>query len=158
MNALIVSLFGLVPGTNMGIPAFILGITGLLFTAAGIRRTLAGSVRAHPLILHAEGQQPGLLILLLLTFGFELGFGVVLLVNVNDTSALANIGDILIVSLIIGIARAWELVGEWDTNILSSLTLLVRTPSTSGEPDAPGAAGPAATESLDQPRRDQEYE
>ena len=34
------------------------------------------------------------------------------------------IGDVLIASLLIGIARAWELVGNWDTGIVSSIALL----------------------------------
>jgi hypothetical protein len=34
-NAMAVSLFSLVPGTNPGYPAVVLGVIGLLFTAAG---------------------------------------------------------------------------------------------------------------------------
>jgi hypothetical protein len=37
---------------------------------------------------------------------------------------VGQIGDVLIASLLIGIARAWELVGEWDTGIVSSVALL----------------------------------
>ena len=40
INPLAVTLFGLVPGTNVGYPALALGASGLLFTAAGVRRTL----------------------------------------------------------------------------------------------------------------------
>ena len=84
-------------------------------------------------------QQPFLVTLLLLVFGFELAFGIVLIVNVHDTSALANIGNILIVSLLIGIARAWELVGDWNTGIWSSIMLLVRPVADGGEDAGPGA-------------------
>ena len=38
---------------------------------------------------------------------------------------MGQTGDVLIASLLIGIARAWELVGEWDTGIVSSIALLV---------------------------------
>src|SRR5689334_12905424 len=40
-NPLAVTLFGLVPGTNVGYPAMALGIIGLLFTSAGLRSILA---------------------------------------------------------------------------------------------------------------------
>jgi hypothetical protein len=120
INPLTVTLFSLVPGTNVGYPALVLGASGLLFTAAGIRRTLELPFRDI-----IGSQQPVLVILLLLVFGFELAFAVVLLVNVHDRSALANIGNILIVSLLIGIARAWEFVGDWDTGIWSSIGLIM---------------------------------
>jgi hypothetical protein len=127
INPLTVTLFGLVPGTNVGFPALVLGASGLLFTAAGIRRTL--ELPFHHVV---SSRQPFLVILLLLVFGFEFAFGLVLIVNVHDSSALTSMGDILIVSLLIGIARAWELVGEWNTTMWSSITLLLG-PAPSGE-------------------------
>jgi hypothetical protein len=136
INPLAVTLFGLVPGTNVGYPALVLGASGLLFTAAGVRRTLELPFRHI-----VSSQQPLLVTLLLLVFGFELAFGIVLIINVRSTSALGNIGNILIVSLLIGIARAWELVGDWNTGMLSSIILLLG-PTPSGEdPGAPGGGG-----------------
>ena len=87
--------------------------------------------------------------LLFLVFGFELAFGIVLLTDVHDTSALANIGYILIASLLIGIARAWELVGNWNTSILSSIILLVRPPPGSDDEAGPGVRDePVAEDSI----------
>ncbi len=40
-NALVVSLFGLVPGNNIGYPALIMGVIGVFFVGAGVRTTLA---------------------------------------------------------------------------------------------------------------------
>ena len=150
INPLTVTLFGLVPGTNVGVPALVLGAAGLLFTAAGIRRTLA-----LPFQHIVKSQQPFLVILLLFMFGFEVAFGIVLINNVHDASALANIGDILIVSLLIGIARAWELVGEWNTNIWSSITLLLGPAPTDEELGSPEDPGHLATEGLGQAPDDQ---
>jgi len=45
-NALAVSLFALVPGTNPGFPAVVLGVIGLVFTAAAIRSVLARTTTA----------------------------------------------------------------------------------------------------------------
>ena len=40
-NAMAVSLFSLVPGTSPGYPAVVLGVIGILFTAAGVRSILS---------------------------------------------------------------------------------------------------------------------
>jgi hypothetical protein len=138
-NALSVALFALVPGTNVGIPALVLGFIGLLFTAAGIRRTVEFWFRRR-----VGGQQSVLVLLLLLAFGFEVAFGLVLVINVSDNSALANIGDILIASLLIGIARAWELAGEWDTGIWASIALLLSPAPTAEEDAGPVPGGQSA--------------
>jgi hypothetical protein len=119
VNALAVSLFSLVPGTNAGIPALALAITGILFTAAGVRSTLQLSLRQN-----VGSGQPVLVVLLLLMFGFELYLGILLTLDIHRTWVVGEIGNVLIVSLLIGIARAWELVADWDTGILSSVILL----------------------------------
>jgi hypothetical protein len=139
INALSVTLFGLVPGTNVGIPALVLGVTGVLFAAAGIRQTFRAPSRRN-----FASEQPVLVTFLLLVFGFEMAYGIILINNINDRSALANIGNILIASLLVGIARAWELVGDWNTGIWSSIMLLVRPSADAadagpGAPDEPGA-------------------
>jgi hypothetical protein len=141
INTLTVTLFGLVPGTNVGYPALVLGITGLLFTAAGVRRTLELSVRR--LVLK---HLPFLVVALLAVFGFEFAFGVILLNNPHDSSALSSIGDILIASMLIGIARSWELVSEWNTGAWASLGVLLgphpvteeEGENVTGEQSAPG--------------------
>jgi hypothetical protein len=119
-NALAVSLFGLVPGTNVGYPAAILGVVGVFFTAAGVRTTLA-----HPALRHHRRPQLYLIVVLLLAFGFELAAGIVLLGTPHRVWALDTIGNVLVASLLIGIYRAWELVGDWNTGIVSSIAVLV---------------------------------
>jgi hypothetical protein len=120
INAFAVSLFGLVPGTNIGIPAAILGVIGLFFTAAGVRTTFA-----LPRSRQRRRPQLALITLLLLTFGFQLLFGIALMIDSGRSWAVADVGYVLISSLLIGIARAWELVGDWDTGIIASIALLV---------------------------------
>jgi len=77
-------------------------------------------------------------VLLLLTFGFELGAGITLIGNAHRTGALTTIGYVLVASLIIGIFRAWELVADWNTGIASSIALLIGHKSKVG--DVPGGA------------------
>jgi hypothetical protein len=134
-NALAVSLFSLVPGTNVGYPALVLGILGILFTAAAIRSVLSSrSTRNQQL------RQIGLIGLLLLIFGTELVAGITVLAEPASSVSLQAIGYALITSMIVGIARAWELVGGRETGLTASIAALT------GHAPAPRAAadpGPA---------------
>jgi hypothetical protein len=134
-NALAVSLYALVPGTRVGYPAVALGIIGIVFTAAAIRSILASRSTAY----HRLGQL-GLIVLLLLIFGTELVAGIAVLAAPASTTALQAIGYALVTSLIVGIARAWELVGERDTGLTASILALA------GRAPAPpaGTGGPAS--------------
>ena len=136
INALAVSLFGLVPGTNVGYPAVVLGVTGIAFTAAAIRSVLASQATSRQQL-----RQLGLVVLLLLIFGAELAAGVALLAHpASDTSAQV-IGYALVSSLLVGVARAWELVGERDTGLVASIvTLAGRTHAVSDRAGIPAGA------------------
>jgi hypothetical protein len=121
VNALAVSLFGLVPGTNVGYPAAVLGIIGLFFTAASLRTILSSRATAGLRL-----GQTGLIILLLLIFGTELGYGIALLIHPANIHLVENISYALVTSVLVGIARAWELVGDRDAGILASIAVLAR--------------------------------
>jgi hypothetical protein len=58
------------------------------------------------------------------TFGVELAGGCILLVNVHYIGALTVVCNVLVASLLIGVARAWELVGDQDTGVLASIAAL----------------------------------
>lgn len=118
-NPFTVSLFGLVPGTNIGYPAAIVGVIGVAFAAAGVRATISLPAR-----LGHRRPQAILIFALLLVFGFQIGFGVILIVHPLRSGPLASIGDVLVASLLIGIGRAWELVGNWNTGLFASVALL----------------------------------
>jgi hypothetical protein len=118
-NALAVSLFTLVPGTNVGYPAAILAVIGLLFTAAAFRSIITrvpGTVQ--------RARQLALVIALLVVFGFELAAGITVIHRPADTNAIETIGYTLVALVLAGVARAWELVGERDTGVLASLAIL----------------------------------
>jgi hypothetical protein len=149
-NAFAVSLFGLVPGNNIGYPAAILGVIGVLFTAAGMRTTLA-----IPRFQQRRRPQIALVAILLVTFGFELLSGIELIGHPNRTYAVGQIGDVLIAALLIGIARAWELVGEWDTGIVSSIALLVGHKSRISGTADDGMTDASAPEEPGEPPTDQ---
>ncbi len=120
VNAFTVSLFGLVPTTNIAYGALVVGVIGLFFAAAGLRATLT-----LPRSEQRRRNQLPLIVGLLVVFGVEIFFGIELVVHSHRTGALEGLGYVLIASLLIGIARAWELVGEWDTGITASIGVLL---------------------------------
>jgi hypothetical protein len=117
-NALSVSLFSLVPGTNIGYPSIALGVIGVAFTAAAMR-----SILTSPATADQKRAQLGLITLLLLIFGTELIAGIIALTGPISHPPNA-IGYALASSLIVGISRAWELVGDVDTSLMASLVAL----------------------------------
>jgi hypothetical protein len=133
INALAVSLFGLIPGTNIGYPALALGVVGLLFTAAGARSIFNSWSMFR---LHWR-QQLGLIALLLLIFGTELVNGIAILANPRSTGPIQTISYAIVASLLVGIARAWELVGDRDTGILASIAVLTGHDRSLSDQDRP---------------------
>ena len=118
-NALAVALFGLAPGTNVGYPALILGVTGIAFTGAGIRSILISQAT-----FRQQLRQLGLAVFLVLIFGTELIAGIVLLARPDSGTSTQVIGYALVASLLVGVARSWELVGERDTGLIASIMTL----------------------------------
>jgi hypothetical protein len=136
-SALAISVFGLVPGDNVGYPALVLGVIGVTFTAASLR-SIFESTHNRRLIR----KQMGLIVLLLATFGFELGSGVALIGAPHSRSALEILENVLAASLLIGVARAWELVGARDTGLFSSLVALSGRNRTAHHPDDSSSSTP----------------
>jgi hypothetical protein len=118
-SAMAISLFALASNSNVGYPPLVLGVVGVCFTAASVRSIYES---AHDRRLMVK--QSGLVVLLLSTFGCELGSGIALINNPQSVSALDVLKNVLVASLLIGIARAWELVGARDTGLFSSLAVL----------------------------------
>ena len=142
-NALAVSLFGLAPGSNGEYAAVTAAVIGILFTAASVRSILSdpGVSRDH------ARRQAGLIALLLAAFGGELACGIGLIAHKTSVFGPEFLSNILIALLLIGIARAWELVGNRDTGILSSITVLTarsHAPRDPGGGDAPPPDQPPA--------------
>jgi hypothetical protein len=142
-NALAVALFGLVPGTNVGYPALVLGVIGIAFTVAGIRSILASQATSRQQL-----RQVGLVVLLLLIFSTELIAGIVLLARPDSSTSAQVIGYALVVSLLVGVARSWELVGARDTGLIASIMTLAagRAQGKDDEADDPDGAVSSGSE------------
>lgn len=141
-NALAISLFGLVPGTNAGYPAAVLGIIGILFTAASVRSILSSRSPRRQ-----QYQQLELIILLLLIFGAELVSGIAAIADPSRSTPVQTISYAMVAALFVGIARAWELVGDRNTGILASLAVLAGRDPGPGHVPAPEAAATAEADS-----------
>jgi hypothetical protein len=119
-NALAVSLFGLVPGGNAGWAAIVGSAIGIMFTAASVR-----SIVSSPTVTGDQAfRQAGLITILLLAFGGEFASGIGLTTGHTNVFGPGFLGYVLVSLLLIGVARAWELVGNRDTGILSSIAVL----------------------------------
>jgi hypothetical protein len=119
-NALSVSLFGLIPASNAGYAAVTFGIIGILFTAASVR-----SIVSSPDVSAEQAlRQAGLIVLLLAAFGGELACGIGLISNNTAVFGPGFLSYTLVALLIIGIARAWERVGDRDTGVFASIAVL----------------------------------
>ena len=119
-SALAVSLFTLVPGTNIGYPAVVTGVIGIAFTAAAIR-TIAQAATSSAL----RRQQTGLIVLLVLIYGVQLIAGFIEIAHPYHRTPQNVIGYTLVAGLLVGISRAWELIGDRDTGLLASLMILL---------------------------------
>jgi hypothetical protein len=148
-NALAVSLFGLVPGTNAGIPSVVLGVIGIAFSAAAVRSIRTSGSPARQQLFQLE-----LIALLLAIFGTELVSGIIAIAHPHS-EAVQVIGYALITSLIVGISRAWELIGDRDAGLAASVAVLLghrprsaaaiadirRSGAGEDQPDGPGDSG-----------------
>jgi hypothetical protein len=118
-NPLAVTLFGLVPNNNTGYATAGLGIVGVLFSLASARSILADTAARKRFL-----SQVALIAGLLAVFITETWYGVELARHQHIQSSLDTIGNVLVASLLIGIARAWEFVGDRDTGLWASLAVL----------------------------------
>jgi uncharacterized membrane protein YiaA len=115
-NALTVSLFALVPDMNVGFPTTAVAIVGLLFVAGSLLR-VAPAWRAGQMKLREVGFLFGLIVV----FAFQLLAGIGLDAERNNSSDLQTVCILVAVCFLIGIARAWELVGGPSVSVSREL-------------------------------------
>lgn len=123
-NALTVSLFALVPGHGLTYSAISVGAGGILFVLASVLsvRRMAHSHRTR------TGRMRNLTFLIaqLIVFGFQIFWGIELAMHPHHHDPADEIAILVIVSFLIGIYRAWELIGGPDVGFGHELRALVR--------------------------------
>ena len=129
-NALTVVLFGLIPGYDVGDPAMIIAIVGLLFVAGALLRVFPGwrakRIRLLDLVF---------LVGLLVVFVIQLIAGIGLARHRSDGGDLTTICVLVIVCFLIGIERAWDLVGGPSVTLHHELLVRMREHRESPEVD-----------------------
>jgi hypothetical protein len=108
-NALAVSLFGLLPGDNIGWTSVVVAIVGLIFIAA----TLVSLVRLRQANLRTA-RDLLFLVGLCVIFIVQLTRGWAVVRDPADSGAVDSIAFEVVFCFLIGISRSWELIGGPD--------------------------------------------
>jgi len=121
-NALVVSLFGLIPGLNIGGAATAVAIVGVLFIA-GALLNVTPAWRDGRLQLSEISYLVGLFAV----FVIQLIAGIGLDRHAGNASDLRTLCILVVVCFLIGIARAWELVGGPSVDLGRQLAIRLRS-------------------------------
>jgi hypothetical protein len=136
-NALSVSLFALLPGEKIGETSFIVAIIGLMFVTASLL-----SLYRLRQVRWTTVRDGIFLVGLAAIFIYQLIAGLSVANHPDDSGSVDAIAILVIVSFVVGISRAWELIGGPSIGIGHEVAAIVRH----GEP-ADGAGSSASAES-----------
>ena len=120
-NALAVSLFALIPVHKIGPTSAIVAILGLAFVAA----SLLSLIRLRQ-VRRDRWRDALFLIGLAVTFVSQLIQGADVIADPGDSGAVNTIAILVVICFLIGIARAWELIGGPAIGIAHEVAELVR--------------------------------
>jgi hypothetical protein len=137
-NALSVSLFALLPGEKIGVTALIVAFIGLVFVTA----SLLSLIRLRQVRWSAV--RDGLFLVgLAATFIYQFIAGLSVANQPGDSGSVDAIAILVIVSFIIGISRAWELIGGPSIGLAREVAALVHhdQPASGSAGSAGGAGG-----------------
>jgi hypothetical protein len=118
-DALVVSLFALIPGIDLAWPAIVVAVAGFCSCVA-LGLILA---RAHGL---GHSSQLRLLAVQAAVFVYQLVVGVQFLDQPGDQSQVRTLAILTTVFFLIGIARAWQLIGARDIGLLRAVGEVIR--------------------------------
>jgi hypothetical protein len=133
-NALAVSLFSLIPGHKIGPTSVSVAATGLVFVAAVLLSLVRLRMVRWPIIRDAL-----FLVGLAVVFVIQLAEGLGLISNPANAGDVDTIAILVVCCFLIGIARAWELIGGPSIGIAHEVTALVRS---HGHDEVPGHGVP----------------
>ena len=120
LNALVLSLFALIPGQKIGLAAVIVGGLGLGFVVAALLSLWR--------VRHARwatARDALFLLGLVVVFIVEMITGVQIIVQPAGSGNVNTIAALVIVCFLIGIARAWELIGGPSIGLTREVTTLI---------------------------------
>lgn len=121
INALAVSLFSLVPGHKIGPTALVVAAFGLFFVAASLLSLLRGRHLGWRVARDA-----GFVLGLTVVFVVQFAEGVDVWTHPGDSGAVNTIAVLVVICFLIGISRAWELIGGPEIGLVRELSASVR--------------------------------
>ncbi|HVT66378.1 MAG TPA: hypothetical protein VHF26_01420, partial [Trebonia sp.] len=121
VNTLTVSLFAMMPGDNIGMTAILVGIVGLMFVLA----SLLSLVRLRD-VRWATARDALFLVGMVAVFILELTSGIDVYQRPGDAGSVKEIAILVTVCFLIGIYRAWDLIGGPSIGFGHEVAALVR--------------------------------
>ena len=147
-NALTVSLFALLPDESIGNASLVVAILGLLFIAA----SLLSLIRLRQ--VRATTRDALFLVVLSVLFVWQLISAINVMGDPGDSNAVENIAIVVIACFLIGIFRAWDLIGGPSIGFGHEIIAMVRAENAgrakraenaeNGTGTAAGPSGPAS--------------
>lgn len=122
INALMVSLFALIPGKKIGTASLVVAIVGLAFVLA----SLLSFVRLRQ-VRWGTARDAVFLVFLAVTFVLQLISGIDVMRRPGDSGTVNTIAILVIACFLIGITRAWELIGGPSFGFAHEVVALVRS-------------------------------
>jgi uncharacterized membrane protein YczE len=135
-NAFAISLFALIPFGGLGWTALVVSLLGLFFVI-GSSLSIARVGRVRPVARRDAVFLVGLAVALVL----QLLFGLRLIVHSYNESAARDIAVLVVVCFLIGIARAWELIGGPSIGLGHEVRQIVRERAHHPDRSEPGPPG-----------------
>jgi hypothetical protein len=129
-NALTVSLFALIPGIGVGWTSFAVALVGLTFIAA----SLSSLIRLRG-VHHSPPREALFLVGLGGTFVIQLIASLRVISQPGDGGAVQTVAILVAVCFLIGIARAWELIGGPEIGIFHEIGAIRRDRRNPGSPE-----------------------
>lgn len=121
INALVLSLFALIPGIDLGVTALVLSLVSLSSCVA-LSIFLLREGRPGP----ARRRQLRRLVVQAVVFGYQGVIGVQLIGRAHDPGDISTLAVLTIVLFIVGIARAWQLIGARDSGLMTEVAESLR--------------------------------
>jgi hypothetical protein len=130
-NSFAISLFALIPFGGLGWTALVVSLLGLFFVIGSLL-----SIRRVRRVQPVAQRDALFLVGLAVVFVVQLYYAVRLIARSHDASAAEDLAVLVIVCFLIGIARAWELIGAPSIGLGHELRELARARRDEHEPPA----------------------